>query len=156
MSFKDQIANGVDLVLSPVPSFPNCKTIDIQKLFQKWYMPKQIFISLNKIKNFGVDLYIIDRNVASRRSLKSEILAYSGPTLTHNNLKRTAKKKLMLKMAQIKDAAEDESNGCQDYPNEKYPTFSDCDAEFVHEQMLGEGVMPFWATDDLDEVTAIR
>ena len=59
-------------------------------------------------------------------------------------------------MTQTIDATEDESHGCQSYPNEQYQTFSDCDMEFVHEQMSLEGVMPFWATDNLDEVTAIR
>ena len=62
----------------------------------------------------------------------------------------------ILKITQTQDAAEDESNGCQDYPNDKYQTFSDCDTEFVHQEMLGEGVMPFWATDNLEEVTKIR
>ena len=156
LSYDFEVLNGSDLVLSPVPSFPNCKTIDIHKHFPKMIAPKQIFIKLNKIKNLGVDLYILDKHFASKRLLKSEFLAYSGPTLSHNNLKRPAKKRYTLKMTQIKDAAEDDSNGCQDYPNEKYQTFSDCDAEFVYEQMLGEGVMPFWATDNLDEVTSIR
>ena len=118
--------------------------------------PKQIFISLNQIKNLGVELSILDKNIASRRSLKSDLLVYSGPTPAHSNLNHAAVKSYILKIIQTKNAAEDESNDCQDYPNEKYQTFSDCDAEFVHDQMLGEGVMPFWATDNLDEVTSIR
>ena len=69
---------------------------------------------------------------------------------------RVNKERHILKITQTKDAAEDTSNGCQDYPNEKYQTFSDCDTEFVHGQMSVEGVMPFWATDNLDEVTTIR
>ena len=146
-----------DLALSPVPIFPNCKTIDIQDHFQNFSTPTQIYISLKKIDNLGVDLYILDRNIASRRRLKSELLAYTGPTLTNPHLMEKVKnEEHILKMTQTKDAAEDKSNGCQDYPNEKYQTFGDCEAEFVHGQMLGEGVMPFWATDNLDEVTSIR
>ena len=142
--------------MSPVPTFPNCKTLDIQNYFPNFSTPIQIFIYIKKIDNLGVDLYVIDRHVSSRRSLKSELLAYTGPDVANSNLEKVRKKRYILKMTQTKDAAEDESIGCQDYPNEKYQTFSDCDMEFVHGQMLGEGVMPFWATDNLDEVTSIR
>ena len=80
---KYATVKGVDLDLGPVPSYPNCKKIDIQKHFPNLYAPTQIFINLEKIKNLGVDLYILDRHVASRRSFKSELLAYSGPTLSN-------------------------------------------------------------------------
>ena len=151
------VVNGSDLNFSRVPSFPNCKTIDILELIPKCDAPTQIFVQLKGIKNLGVDLYMLDRHVASKRSLKSELLAYDGPTLTNPKLISVAKlEKHILKITQTKDLAEDESNGCQDYPNEKYQTFSDCDMQFVHEQMLDEGVMPFWATDNLDEVTGKR
>ena len=72
---KYATVKGVDLDLGPVPSYPNCKKIDIQKHFPNFYAPTQIFINLEKIKNLGVDLYILDRHVASRRSFKSELLA---------------------------------------------------------------------------------
>ena len=58
-----------------------------------------------------------------------------------------------MKITQTKDAEEDESNGCKDYPNQRFKTFGECDGHFVHEQMRGEGLMPFWATDNLEEVT---
>ena len=151
--------NGSDLELSPIPIFPNCKTIDIQDYFQNFSAPTQIFLSLKRIENLGVDLYILDRNVASRRPFKSELLAYTGPTLTNPHLMQIVKdEKHILRITQTKDAAEDESNGCQDYPNGNYQTYSDCDADFVHKQILVEveGVMPFWATDNLNKVTAFR
>ena len=53
-------------------------------------------------------------------------------------------------------AGEDESNACLDYPIENFQTFKDCDAHFVNKQMREAGVMPFWATDNLEEVTAFR
>ena len=151
------IVKGVDLDLSPIPSFPNCKTIDIQRHFPNLYAPKQIFIKFKNIsKNLGVELYMLDINLASRRSLKSQLLAYSGPILVNSKLARIKEEKYILKITQTKEAEENKNTGCQDYPNEEYQTFSDCDAEFVHEQMLGEGVMPFWATNNLDEITAFR
>ena len=152
------LVKGDDLVLNPIPSFPDCTTIDIIENFSKLYAPKQIFIKLKKTddKNLGVNLYILDRQSASRRSLKSQFLAYSGPPLANTRLKNVKKEVYILKITQTKDTDEDQSTGCQNYPNEKYESYSDCDAEFVHEQMLGEGVMPFWATDDMDEVTVFR
>ena len=109
---------------------------------------------MNQIKNMGINVFLLDKNFASKRSRKSELLAYTGPTLTNPNMEGVSKtERYILKITQSKDVAEDESNGCVDYPNKKFKTFGECDGHFVHEQMIGEGIMPFWATDNLEEVT---
>ena len=103
-----------------------------------------------------MDLYLLDKNFASQRSVKSELSAYIGPRLTNPDLITTKQERLILRITQTKDAAEDESNGCQNYPMEKFQTFKECDAHFVNKQMREEGLMPFWATDNLEEVTVLR
>ena len=147
---------GMDLVLSPVPNYPNCKIFDLHEHFSKNDIPspRQVFFRLKKVANLGINIYLLDKNFATKRSLKSELLAYSGPTLTNPDLGNITKtERIILKITQTKDAEEDESNGCKDYPNQRFKTFSECDGHFVHEQMRGEGLMPFWATDNLEEVT---
>ena len=148
--------NGSALVLNTVPSYPNCKTLDIFDYFSKALVPTQVFIDLKRADNLGVDLYLLDKKFASKRSVKSELSAYIGPRLTNPDLITSKEERLILKITQTKDAAEDESNGCQDYPIETFQTFKDCDAHFVNKQMRIEGVMPFWATDNIEEVTVLR
>ena len=154
MTNRQPIFNGIDLVLNSVPQFPNCITIDLHEHFSKRDVPRQVFIRLKKVKNLGIDIYLLDKNFASKRSIKSELLAYTGPILTNPDLEIVSKtERFILKITQTKDAEEDESNGCVDYPNKRFKTFGECDGHFVHEQMRGEGIMPFWATDNLEEVT---
>ena len=148
--------NGSNLALNTVPSYPNCKTLDLFDYLPKILVPTQVFIYIKKTDNLLVDLYLLDKNFASKRSVKSELFAYNGPKLTSPDLKTSKWERLILKITQIKDAAEDESNSCQDYPIEKFQTFKECDAHFINKQMRNEGVMPFWATDNIEEVTALR
>ena len=44
---------------------------------------------------------------------------------------------------------------CRNYPTEDFETFRDCDAQFVRREVDKMGVVPFWATQDLTEVTNI-
>ena len=149
-----EMIKGIDLELSFVPQYPNCITIDLYEHFSKRDVPRQVLIRLKKVKNMGIDLYLLDKNFATKRSIKSQLLAYTGPILTNPNLEKISKiERFILKITQTKDAEEDDSNGCVDYPNQRFKTFGECDGHFVHEKMKGEGIMPFWATDDLEEVT---
>ena len=153
---KRPSVNGTDLVLSPVPNYPNCKIFDLHQHFSKRDIPspRQVFFRLKKVANFGINIYLLDKDFATRRSLKSELLAYSGPTLTNPDLGNISKtERFILKITQTKDAEEDESNGCKDYPNQRFKTFGECDGHFIHELVREEGLMPFWATDNLEEVT---
>ena len=152
---RKQIINGTDLELSSVLQFPNCITIDLQKHFSKSdVLPRKVFIKLKPVKNMGIDVYLLDKNLASKRSIQSQILAYTGPIPTNPNLESISKtERFILKITQTKDAEEDKSNGCGEYPNKKFETFGECDGHFVHKQMIGEGIMPFWATDNIEEVT---
>ena len=154
VSNREPVIRGSDLDLSFVPQYPNCITIDLHEHFSKRDVPKQVFIRLKKFKNMGIDIYLLDKNFASKRSRKSQLLAYTGPILTNPDLEHFSKReRYIFKITQTKDDEEDESNRCRDYPNEKFKTFSECDGQFVHEQMIVEGIMPFWATDNLEEVT---
>ena len=148
---------GDILSFNPVPQFPNCKTIDISDHFSEQDVPRQIFLRFKKVENLGIEIYLLDKNFASRRSLKSQLLAYNGPTISNPDLGRITKTdRIILKITQTKDAEEDDSKGCRVYPNKRFESFGDCDGHFVHENMKLEGLMPFWATVNLKEVTSCR
>ena len=42
---------------------------------------------------------------------------------------------------------------CRNYPNKEFSSYNACDESYVYEQMKSFGVMPFWATHNLNEVT---
>ena len=44
---------------------------------------------------------------------------------------------------------------CRNYPTEEFSSFGDCDAQFVRREVEAAGLVPFWATRDLAEVTNI-
>ena len=46
-----------------------------------------------------------------------------------------------------------EVRSCVDYPNEKYQSYEECDQEFVKQRTKDIGVIPFWATDNFEDVT---
>ena len=97
-SYSYKIFNGSDDVFKPVPSYPNCKTIDIFDFFPKTLVPTQVFVDLKRTQNFGVDLYLLDKNFASMRSVKPELSAYTGPTLTNPDLHIPKEERLILKI----------------------------------------------------------
>ena len=76
-------------------------------------------------------LYVDDNIRALRkRILKSNILSYSGPPLQIKNLFDAEVLKVMISLEQFIDSEEDASK--QNYPNENYETYKDCDEEYVY------------------------
>ena len=92
MTYDWQEIEGFELEFSSVLSFPNCKTIDLLYHFPKLNARTEIIIFFKTTENMGVDLYILDRNIATGRTLKSELLAYNGPSLSNPNLMQIVKK----------------------------------------------------------------
>ena len=131
-------------------------TFDLYEYFPKTVVPTQVLFYLKRTDNFAINIYLLDKNDASKRSLKSQLLAYDGPTVTSRNMMVSKKERFILKFNQIKHSEADKSNGCQEYPNKRFETFGDCDKQYVYKQMKDEGVMPFWATDNIKEVTSLR
>ena len=42
---------------------------------------------------------------------------------------------------------------CRKYPNKEFYSYNSCDESYVYDLMKSFGVMPFWATHNLNEVT---
>ena len=125
--------------------FPNLKPLSLMFYFKK-------------IKNVAVDMHLEDKNfVVKNRKLKSSLFSYSGPKITFEDLNEAKHIQMAFDIVQKLDSKFDKTNNCTNYPNEMFKSYEACDKKFVHEKMKQEfGIMPFWATDDLNEVTNMR
>ena len=47
----------------------------------------------------------------------------------------------------------DQAKRCRNYPTEEHGSYAECDRAFVRQQCQKFGVLPFWATGNLSEVT---
>ena len=152
--FKD--VNGTDIRWSLTPKFPACQTFEFDDYFpiQK---PLEIFLDFNPIENFAVDLYLEDKNFVSHRTLKSALLAYSGPKITLESLTELMGIRMMVNVIQTIAPELDTKKNCTNYPNGNFKSYQDCDRQYFYDKMKNTfGLMPFWATDDLNEVTNMR
>ena len=120
--------------------------------------PLSLFFYFKKIKNVAVDMHLEDKNfVVKNRKLKSSLFSYSGPKITFEDLNDVSSLHMAFSVVQKLDSDLDTTKKCTNYPNEMFESYEECDKKFVHEKMKQEfGIMPFWATDDLNEVTNMR
>ena len=151
---------GSDMNWNLVPSYPFCQSVDLKDYFDlKKTTPNQIIFYFEKIKSFGIFLYIIARDRALRRRLlKPNMLSYNGPELRLNNLHDDRKVvKVALRLSQFIYSDKDENNECVNYPQENYQSYRACDEDYIYRRMKNHyGIMPFWATGNLSEVTKAR
>ena len=71
------------------------------------------------------------------------------------SLNKTGEIKVMLKMSQIIDSDQDKDKRCQNYPNELFDSYNDCDSKFVYKDCKQRfPFMPFGVANELKEVTA--
>ena len=59
-------------------------------------------------------------------------------------------------ITQTIDSEFDIEKMCTNYPNDKYRKFKDCDNEFINQEVLKLGLMPFWATKNISTATKFR
>ena len=118
--------------------------------------PDRIVLNLKYNPMFEVSVLIEDRMKALRRRLsKSNSLDYFGPPI---ETKRLSPKiyRFILSVAQTMELEEDPGSMCINYPTKTFPSFHDCDENFVYQEMRQKyNLMPFWAAKSLDEVTKL-
>ena len=142
-----------------VPDFILCRTIDLSLYFDLGTLvPEQIILSLNKIENYGVSIYIIDKNKYMKRPLKVAMLDYFGPDITVEDLNYPKVQLIILSISQFIDSEFDMDKNCVNYPHGHFNSYAECDAKFVYNQFTSKykPLLPFWATDDINEVTSLR
>ena len=142
-----------------VHDFVLCRTIDLSRYFDlDSVVPKQIILLFNRIPNLGVAIYLIDKNKYMKRPLKTAMLDYSGPVIAVEDLNSPKYKNIILSITQFIDSEYDRDKNCVNYPHRAFKSYADCDANFVYNQFNSKykPLMPFWATDNLTEVTSLR
>lgn len=58
----------------------------------------------------------------------------------------------IVKLHETIHVEEDPTNTCQNYPNNQFDSYRECDDRHLMEKTLG--LVPVWATDNLSQVTA--
>ena len=102
-----------------------------------------------------VSLRFHESNKVLLRSLKTNILAYSGPILTIRE--RNRRIRAVVRISQEIYSPEDNTAKCQNYPNGIYESYNDCDQSLVNDIMKNSfNISPFWSTKNLDSVTKLR
>ena len=98
---------------------------------------------------------IQERNkLLKRRPLKSSMLAYNGPDITVSSLSQSSSFEVALKLSQFIYLETDTERNCRNYPNTDFESYRACDEQFVQKELARDfGLAPFWATDDLSEIT---
>ena len=60
----------------------------------------------------------------------------------------------IIRISQEINTERDSEAKCRNYPDEEYQSYMDCDTSFVHDELNErQTIIPFWATNDLEEVT---
>ena len=148
---------GKDINWSKADQYPSCQPLDLFDYYDmETFTPKHIFFAFNKIDNLGATLLLEDKNRVSSRSLRSNRLIYSGPSLISNNLATTTHPVIIIKISQTIDSELDSDKNCKNYPYKNFENYGSCDEDFVYQEVSNYGVMPFWATKDYKNVTKIR
>ena len=62
----------------------------------------------------------------------------------------------MLSISQTISSELDQDKPCKNYPFGSFLSYKDCDDKFVQEQVSKHGLTPFWATNNFDNVSALR
>ena len=156
---KVKRVSGSDINWSLTPKFPACQTVELDHYFDLDNLtPETVMFYFNKTNNLAVDMYLEEKEfLVKNRKLKTSLFSYSGPKITIEDLDSITDIEMFFKVVQKLDSDLDKTKNCTNYPNEMFKSYKECDKKFVHEKMKQEfGIMPFWATDDLNEVTNMR
>ena len=80
--------------------YPECQALDLVDYFNFTGNNTPFIIEIdawNK-QNYGLSVYLLDKNIAlSRRTLKSNLLAYAGPVIENKNLEQSILLKVMMR-----------------------------------------------------------
>ena len=148
---------------SEVPIYPECQALNLFHYFDfSKITPLQITFYFNKKSKAPpgtvLGLYLEDKNKALKRRLSSSnILAYSGNSLVNENLSSGRHIKAVISLSQTIDLEDDKEKQCKNYPAEGFQDYNACDRNFAYRELKEKyQLVPFWATDNMSEVTKYK
>ena len=77
---------------------------------------------------------------------------YTGPSIILNDLSNPEQLSYIVTI----DSEFDIEKMCKNYPNDEYQKFKDCDNEYINQEVLKVGIMPFWSTKNISTATKLR
>ena len=123
------------------------------------YTPKELDIFFGSVENIGITLNLIEQNKVATMTLLNNYLSYTGPLIEISDLinEKGRQIEIIVQLSQDIKTEGDEESKCRNYPNENHLDYNACDQAYVQEFIQEKfNITPFWATDDLDNVTTIR
>ena len=110
--------------------------------------------------NFSVELQVQGKTLASQRVIQEHQLYASGDAmkLSSDDVKLNLFSTYIVKIKKNVFVEEDRTKNCQNYPNEDFVSYKECDFQYmknrVKELTPKLYLIPPWLTDDLDHVTS--
>ena len=86
-------------------------------------------------------------------------MSYQGPEIKNKDLIKGKHVSVVMHIFQEINTEKNPKARCKNYPYKNFWNYSECDKNFVYENILKNtfgGYMPFWATEDLSNVTQMR
>ena len=145
--------SGSNINWNLITQYPNCQILDFLDYFDFHFTPKRLEIYIGDNLNVEILMYVEDRRKVVNRTLESNMLAYVGPTLKIEDSDKGQEVRAIMSLSQQINIKEDKNSKCTNYPNEIYQSYKDCDQQYVSGHMRALNISPFWATNDLNEVT---
>ena len=138
----------------PEQQYTACTSLNFHKFFNASMTPTIIMLHFSKIEK-SISLFIEDKlKTLSRRPLKSNKLAYSGPRIAVN-LKEPKALDVIVSISQTEDSERDSHKVCKNYPHNGFSSFEKCDEYYVLKMFKKHynGLIPFWVANTLNNVT---
>ena len=150
LSLQKQVQSGEDIFETP-SIFPSCKMLKMNSVPS----PDRIVF---KIKTSHRVTFLIEDKMKTlrKRISKSNSLDYVGSVISTTKLKPNIDR-FILSFKQTIDLESEAGSMCVDYPTNIFKSFHDCDEHYVYQEMKHKyNLMPFWASENLDEVTRLK
>ena len=150
---------GNQIKWNQTPLYPDCQLLDLKDNlgYNFTETPHSIQFILPERPNTAFYVLVLEKEKApKKRHLKRNFLAYTGPKIESLDLMKPKAVRVIIGLSQFKYLERKGAQNCQNYPSDEFKTFHDCDDNFIKEKMKSFGLIPFWATDNMEEVTRRR
>ena len=146
--------DGKEMILQPEMDYPNypdnCWTIDVAK--HPNMTPNYVVLAFKPFSS--AEIFVEDRLLSLKRASSLTKFSSTGPQIAVENGQYGG---FALEIEQEIFDERDEAFGCKNYPTELYLTYQDCDQDHLRKMIAREvsNIMPFWASKNLNDTTAL-
>ena len=102
------------------------------------------------MESYHIDLNVIGQEMNTNRDITEHFFYSTGDSMKARSGMET---KFVMEISENIYNEQDKSKNCQNYPNENFASYFDCEEHFVQEICKSYGVAPIWLFGDLKNVT---